>query len=238
MKIWKTAIFIMLVALMAVTQGCGGAPQNIKAQPTPQNFNNPKLRAKVQEYKDEGSLFTQSQSRDLFRDLKAYRVGDILTVNISESSTASKQATTNLSRESSLSAGVSALFGFQSEIPHKNGVGFSPSSLLGSTISSGFKGSGTTSRQEGMTAQISARVVQVLPNGDLVIRGSREISVNFEKQYIILEGVVRPNDISANNTVLSSYIADARIQYTGNGVLTAEQRPGWLSRLISHVWPF
>ena len=89
-----------------------------------------------------------------------------------------------------------------------------------------------------MTAQISARVIQVLPNGNLVVRGSREITVNYEKQYIIVQGVVRPEDISPENTVLSTYIADAKIDYTGKGDLSRQQRQGWLSRLIDVIWPF
>ena len=110
--------------------------------------------------------------------------------------------------------------------------------MLDAQYKSDFKCAGTTSRKESMTAQMSARVVSVLPNGDLVIRGSREIKVNYEKQYMLLQGIVRPSDISADNTVLSSYIADARIEYIGKGVVSDKQRPGWLSRILDKIWPF
>jgi flagellar L-ring protein precursor FlgH len=89
-----------------------------------------------------------------------------------------------------------------------------------------------------MTASIGCTVVEVLPNGNLVIRGSREIEVNGETQYIVLEGVVRPVDVASDNTVKSTQIADAKIYYTGRGVLTDKQKPGWLARLLDHIWPF
>lgn len=234
----RIAGFMFLVmAAAAMLTGCATAQPNVAAVPIQAHKSN-QLRPVAAEPRDEGSLYSEGSSINFYRDIKAYRAGDIVTVNIVETSQASKQAATQLGRESELSAGISGLFGFQAEIPHNNKVAFDPTSLLGAKYSSSFKGSGTTSRRESMTAQISARVIQVLNNGDLVIRGSREITVNYEKQYIILEGIIRPTDITSNNTILSSYIADARIQYTGKGVLTAKQRPGWLSRLITNVWPF
>ena len=101
-----------------------------------------------------------------------------------------------------------------------------------------FTGQGTTSRNETVTAKVSARIIQVLPNSNLVVRGSQEILVNNEKQYITIQGVVRPADIATDNTVLSTYLADARIEYTGQGDLTAKQRQGWLTRALDKIWPF
>jgi len=186
----------------------------------------------------EGSLYSETATPDYYRDLKAYRVGDIVTINIVETSKASKQASTQADKEYTLGAGISALLGYETKVPHRGGANFNPSTMLAANTASGFKGSGTTTRNEDMTAQMSARVIQVHDNGDLTIRGTREITVNYEKQYIILEGIVRPSDISSDNTILSSYIADARISYTGKGVLSAKQRPGWLARFVDYVWPF
>ena len=185
-----------------------------------------------------GSLYSESTTVNFFRDLKAYRVGDIVTVNVVESSSASKEAATTLGKDSNISAGISALLGWEYSVPHNQKNAFSPSSMIGAKTAHSFKGSGQTTRKENLTAQISARVVQVLPNGDLAIRGSREVAVNYEKQFIILEGIIRPSDISTDNTVLSSYIADARISYTGKGVVSEKQKPGWMSRILTHVWPF
>lgn len=89
-----------------------------------------------------------------------------------------------------------------------------------------------------MTAYITVRVVQVLSNGNLFIQGTREVTVNNETQHIILSGTIRPSDISPDNSIISSYIGDAKIQYTGSGVLSDKQRVGWLTRIIDYVWPF
>jgi flagellar L-ring protein precursor FlgH len=89
-----------------------------------------------------------------------------------------------------------------------------------------------------MTASITARVMDVTPEGNLYIRGTREVKVNNETQYITLTGMIRPEDISPDNTILSSYIADAKIAYAGSGSVSDKQRPGWLMRAVDFIWPF
>jgi len=194
--------------------------------------------------RNEGSLFSDDSRLDLFADIKGRRVGDIVTINIVETSKANKNATTSTGRSNAVNAETRALFGWEN---HNNikGVGsvfnkmnLNPSAGIDAEFSSSFTGRGTTSRNENITAKMSARVIQVLPNGNLVLRGSQEIMVNNEKQYITIQGVVRPVDISTDNTVLSTYIADARIDYTGEGDLSRKQREGWLSRFIDVIWPF
>jgi flagellar L-ring protein precursor FlgH len=101
-----------------------------------------------------------------------------------------------------------------------------------------FKGEGETSRESSMTASISTRVVRVLGNGNLLVAGSRQVKVNAEDQVIVISGVIRPEDIAPDNSVLSTNVADARIEYYGRGVLADKQRPGWLGRVLDWVWPF
>ena len=101
-----------------------------------------------------------------------------------------------------------------------------------------INGDGETTRDNTMTATISARVIDVTMDGNMVIQGYREVKTNNETQHIILSGIIRPQDISSDNSVLSSYIADARIEYSGTGVLTDKQRPGWFARVFDVVWPF
>jgi len=221
---------------MGLFGGCTGPVT--KAHSPSVNYTQSQIPIPASSPRTEGSLFSATSAPDLFRDLRAYNIGDIVTIQIVESSQASKNAATDLSRDSNLSGSISALLGYEEVFPHQPNSNFSPSSMLDAKYKSDFKGAGTTSRKESMTAQMSARVVSVLPNGDLVIRGSREIKVNYEKQYMLLQGVIRPSDISADNTVLSSYIADARIEYIGKGVVTDKQRPGWLSRILDKIWPF
>jgi flagellar L-ring protein precursor FlgH len=110
--------------------------------------------------------------------------------------------------------------------------------MFKASMKNSFDGSGETSRNETMTASITARVMEVTPNGNLFIKGTRQVKVNNENQIITLTGLIRPVDVSPDNTVLSSYIADAKIEYTGSGPVSDKQRPGWLLRAIDFVWPF
>jgi flagellar L-ring protein precursor FlgH len=101
-----------------------------------------------------------------------------------------------------------------------------------------FSGSGETKRSGSLTTTMAARVMEVLPNGNLAVEGKREIYVNNEKKEILLQGIVRPRDIASDNTIYSTQIADAKIIYTGIGVLAEKQRPGWAARIFDYVWPF
>jgi flagellar L-ring protein precursor FlgH len=186
----------------------------------------------------EASLLQGAPHFGYFQDLRAYQVGDLVTVNIVETSKASKQAGTKTERSSGINAGISNLLGYETKMGKNLPAAFNPEVMFKAAIESDFDGSGTTSRNESMTAFITARVMRVLPNGNLVIEGRREIRVNHEIQYITLSGLIRPADISPDNTVLSSYIADAKIDYTGSGPVSDKQRPGWLGRIIDAVWPF
>jgi len=112
------------------------------------------------------------------------------------------------------------------------------SQLINASGDSKFAGTGSTSRQDNLTATISAKVLDVLANGNLQIEGRRNVKVNGEDQEIVLTGTVRPVDISPNNTINSIYVADAKISYTGRGVITDRQSPGWLMNILDKVWPF
>lgn len=181
-----------------------------------------------------GSLWSEGNT-SMFQDIKARRVGDILTITVSEVSKASKSASTNTSREKSMSGSMS--FGGMTA---GNKTVLDPVEFGGydGTFGSGFKGTGSTSKADSMTAYMTATVVDVLPNGNLLIRGSRWTKVNNEMQQMVLEGVVRPNDITRNNAVLSQNIADAKIFFEGKGPVTRQQKPGWLLQFFDLVSPF
>ena len=195
-----------------------------------------------------GSLYAaHSNLNDLFIDTKARKVGDIVTVKISESSKATNAADTKTGRTSSLEAGIDTLFGIEDwyenkvldeipkNLPRPNPFG-NPS--VKGSMSSDFDGSGTTSRSGDLSAFITCRVTQVLPNGNLKIVGSREVLVNHETQLIILSGVIRPRDIADDNIILSTFVSDAKIAYSGSGIVNDRQRPGWLANLLNSIWPF
>jgi len=101
-----------------------------------------------------------------------------------------------------------------------------------------MKGQGDTSRNNTLVARISARVIRVMENGDLMIEGRRQVTINAEDQYLIIGGIIRPQDITAENTIASQYISDAHIVLTGTGVIDDKMRPGWATRIVDWVWPF
>ena len=190
--------------------------------------------AEISAVSEEGSLWSVSTGANLFTDLKAYRVNDIVTINVVETTSATDNATTDLDRQSNLKAswaGVLETFqtsGMIKELASSNTVNF------GNT----FGGKGGTTRSSKMTAFITTRVIKVRPNGNLVIRGARDVRVNNENQYIYIQGEVRPVDISSTNVVLSTYIADAVIELSGYGVVSDKQHPGLVARLLDWIWPF
>jgi len=187
---------------------------------------------------DNGSLWVDNGSlSEMFINAKARRVGDIVTIKIVENSKATNNATTKTERTTAMSVGLTNFFGLENKFPSGSNF-FNPFSPVQSDYGSEFDGSGSTARSGALTAYITARIIQILPNGNLFIEGNREVRVNNENQIITLTGIVRPRDISPANIVQSTFIADARISYSGSGVLNDQQRPGWLVRILDNIWPF
>ena len=185
-----------------------------------------------------GSLWPGESSRNmLFTDNKARYVNDIVTIIIEESSSGQNKASTNTSKNSATSAGINALLGLDTSVINAN-ANLGGKLAVGGESASTLKGSGDTSRGGTLQARLTARVVGVLNNGNLLIEGRRQLTLNAEDQFIVITGVIRPEDIAADNWVLSSNIADARILYTGSGVLADKQHPGWMTRALDWVWPF
>nr|WP_085815205.1 MULTISPECIES: flagellar basal body L-ring protein FlgH [Geobacteraceae] len=181
-----------------------------------------------------GSLW-QATSTGLAEDMKARRRGDIITVLISENASASKKASTGTSRGSSISGGIPKLLGLETT-GIRNWADLAQ--LLSASYGSKFDGSGSTSREETLQATLSAKVIDVIPNGNLLIEGRRNVRVNNEDQIIVLTGTVRGRDVSADNTVSSALVADAKIAYSGKGIISDRQKPGWLLNVLDKVWPF
>jgi flagellar L-ring protein precursor FlgH len=173
----------------------------------------------------------------LFTDARALRVNDLLVIKVEEVADAKRSADTDLSRESSSSAQVTAFLGLLSKLK-KLDPGIDTSLAIGGSSKSDFKGEGNTARTEYLTATVPAMVREVLPNGNLFVEGHRVVLVNAEEQHFYISGVVRPIDIDQENSVKSSMVADAEIEFVGNGVLTDNQRQGWLSRYFGWIWPF
>ena len=170
-------------------------------------------------------------------DYKARRKGDIVTIVIVESASASKAAKTDTSRSSAVNAGIPNFMGLEQAGIIKNNFA-DLSKLINASVDSKFAGSGSTSRQETLNATVSAKVIDVLSNGNLLIEGRREVRVNNEDQLIVINGTVRPTDIGADNTVNSTFVADAKISYSGKGIISDRQSPGWLMNVVDKLWPF
>lgn len=230
--------FLLTLTLVALLGGCGGVmtPATKPDQVIPEAQMRPVPVAKPAY--SPGSLWPGENSRNsLFADNKARYINDIVTIVVSESSSGQNQASTNTSKDSQSSAGISALLGLDTSILNKN-ANMGTSLSVGGSSASTLKGTGDTSRGGKLQATVAARVVKVLDNGLLLIEGRRQLTLNEEDQYIVLTGVIRPEDIMVDNTVQSSLIADARIVYTGHGLINDKQHPGWLTRGLDWGAPF
>jgi len=183
-----------------------------------------------------GSIWKgNNNSNSFFGDQRAKGIGDIVTVKIVETSEATEKATTDTKRSGTVQLGVPNFFGLETNnIPSS----ISTDKFVKADTQNDYDGEGETTRAGSLSATIAARVVDVMPNGNLAIEGKREINVNKEKKEILFQGIVRPKDITYDNTILSTQVADAKIIYTGIGVLGEKQSPGWLARIFDLVWPF
>lgn len=185
-----------------------------------------------------GSIWPGENAKNLlFTDNKARCVDDIITIIIDEYSSGSNSADTTTSRDTSTTAGITSLLGLEKKMMEQN-TRFGTSIGLGGTSSNSLNGTGETSRDGQLEAKITAKVIRVLSNGNLAIEGKRRLAINAEDQYIVVSGIIRPEDITSNNVISSQYIADAKIVYTGKGVVNDKMRPGWLTRIVDWTWPF
>lgn len=217
------------VALMLL-QAC--ASTRIEVQPDPM-FAPVDLKSPRFQPVNNGSIFQTGRSVRLFEDSKAFRVGDLLSVKLSESTNASKSAATNTNKDDDVNIGAGTLLGIT---PTYKG-----DSILQNELSSEreFAGSGDSAQSNSLQGEISVMVSDILPNGNLVVRGEKIIGLNQGSEYIRIAGIVRPQDVSANNEVISGKLGNARIFYGGGGVIAEANSKGWLSRFFdSPVFPF
>jgi flagellar L-ring protein FlgH len=187
-----------------------------------------------------GSLWN-TRNTSLFTDHKARNIGDIVTVTISERASATKEATTSTDKSSNWNAGIPNFMGLENTDLISGWVsdyGVDLANLINANVSNSFDGGGKTIRSDNLTASLSTQVVGKYSNGNLKIRGGKEVMVNNEVQIIYITGIIRPVDITAANSIDSEKILNARISYTGKGVISDKQEPGWLGRAVDYVWPF
>jgi flagellar L-ring protein FlgH len=224
--------FLLLLFVIGALSGCGPKKAPVTAA---SSLNDYITAANVQaqsQQAGEGSLWIgQGGNSNLFRDFKARQVNDVVTIVVSETTQANSAADASSNKDTSATLGAANLFGAEKKVKEL-------SNALTAKGSNAYKGAGSTTRATTLDTTITARVKGVLPNGYLLIEGARELRVNNENQTIYLTGVVRPEDISAKNIVISGAIAQMEVRVQGRGVVSQPLKPGWLYRILNGVLPF
>jgi flagellar L-ring protein FlgH len=186
----------------------------------------------------DGSLWTGRQANGLVADSRASNVGDLVTISITETAKASEIANTKTSKDSGVKVGITSLLGLSFPMKAFSKKDAEVDTAIEGTVGNVSDGQGKTERQSSFTSYLTARVIQVLPNQNLMIQGQRQMRINNETEVVTLTGIVRPQDIDRNNVVPSSKVAEARVMISGAGVVSDKQRVGWFQRFFDHTWPF
>lgn len=228
-KFWCWGLVLLVLA------GCGGLRRSAR-HPSDQPITAAPLPPVPPP--EEGSLWSPRSPHGLVADQRAYNVGDLVTISITESAKASGLAITQTSKDSGMKVGIASLFGLSYPMKSFTDNTVNADTALETTLGTTSKGEGKTERQSSFTTYLTARVIQVLPNNHLLIQGRRHLRVNNETEVVTLTGIVRPQDIDRNNVVPSTKVADARLEISGVGVVSDKQRVGWFQRLFDHLWPF
>lgn len=180
----------------------------------------------------------EGQGANLFTDFRAFQAMDVITILVNESSVGSKKTKTDTEGKFNILAGISSLFGVETKSWVSNNEALKPESLIQAKTETKYEGEGETKREGAFKAQLSAVIMEVLPNGLMRIEGSKIVSVDSEEEVMVISGLVRNRDIDSLNRVESNRVANMRIDFYGRGVLAEQQAPGWGARLFKLVWPF
>ncbi|SFF97581.1 flagellar L-ring protein precursor FlgH [Neptunomonas qingdaonensis] len=220
---------VLLISVSIVLVGCVNKPvkpdRPYYAPVAPQQLQQPKPI--------DGSIFNAATNLDIYGDGRAHRVGDIITIVLSEKTQSSKSASTTADKTSSLSIPQPTILG------NALSVFGAPLSANIDSSNNSFDGEGSSDMSNSLSGDITVTVHEVLPNGVLSVRGEKWMQLNQGDEYIQISGLVRPQDIAADNTIPSTKLADARIGYSGTGGVHDTNVMGWLTRFfISPLWPF
>lgn len=248
--LYKTLTAALLVGAALSLSACGAGERlaNVGKAPDMTPIANPitqegyqavslPMPTPSQARREKNSLWA-SDRQTFFEDQRAGKVGDILTVVIDIADEATVENESARSRSSSESAGIDNLLGLETELDRYLPQAIVPGDLINADGNSNFSGTGSTEREEEISVKLAALVTQVLPNGNMVIQGRQEVRVNFEKRILELAGVIRPQDISVENTISYEKIAEARISYGGKGQITDYQQPRYGQQVFDVLMPF
>jgi flagellar L-ring protein precursor FlgH len=239
MKLKATVLFLALslLAFAATAQEKSKKKKGSEPKPTVVKINSDRTSGSIPvvvERPANGSLFTDSGANGgLFRDFKARQAGELVFVDVVEASTAAVSSGAKRGRDSGAVGGIT------------NAVGALPisgasavSGVIGALGQRKFEGNGQTQRDSEVRARITARVLEVLPNGDLKIEAMKLVKINKETELVAVTGIVRQTDLAADNSIPTTFIGDLRVEFNGKGVASADNAPGWLFRLFDKISPF
>lgn len=225
---------VLCFLLVLVVCGCG--PKHIGAF-TPKNreYNTGRYAA-ADAKPTPGSLYSETVPGFL-QDTRAVRVGDVVVVRVDENADAKGDATTKLSKSATRQEGATALLGLLPALQRSN-PDMDPSRLVALASQVDFSGDGQTHRKGQLTGSIAVRVKQQMPNGDLYVEGTKVVLINNEEYHLYVSGLVRPADVGPDNSVASSRVADAQVEFTGRGDIADTVDRGWLTKLLDAITPF
>jgi flagellar L-ring protein precursor FlgH len=242
---------LILAAASVSLGGCGNMLERISEvgkEPAMAPIENPNAQqnyapvtmpmpAPLTDVRQANSLWRQG-SRTFFADQRASKVGDILTVVITIDDSAKLANKTTQGRDGSNSAGAPALLGYEGFADHVFASGANQNSLISTNSKTDQSGTGTVDRSEAVDLRVAAVITQVLPNGNLVLKGTQQVRVNYELRELDVQGIVRPTDISTANEVTYDQIAEARIAYGGRGTISDVQQPRYGQQVYDILFPF
>lgn len=246
----RVSHFLLLGVAVAALSGCvsdrldhlGKPPsmspmENPQEQDTYQKVSLPMPAQQPQPQVQTASLW-QPGARAFFKDQRAARVGDILTVVIDIDEGAQIKNSTTRGRDNSETAGLPHLFGLETLAGAVLPDAFDPNKLVDMSSTSDSTGTGKVDRAEKVELQVAAIIVDQLPNGNFVIAGKQEVRINYELRELLVQGIIRPQDVSPANTISYDQIAEARISYGGRGQITDVQQPRYGQQVLDMVLPF
>ena len=224
----KLAIFSLAASVFALLSGCAA----IQATP-PSAVHQPmsvRPEAMATALPANGAIYQTVQARPLFEDRRARRIGDTITINLVERNTAQKSANANATRNGNMTAGIGPI----SRLPLKGLNGLE----LDAEAESDFNGKGAAAANNVFNGTITVTVIDVYPNGNLLVSGEKMVAINQGNEFIRFSGVINPNNVTTANTVQSTQVADARIEYRGSGFIDESNTMGWLQRFFVAIMPF
>jgi len=228
---------VLGVFLLATLGGACGPAHIAPFTPKHRKFESGPYAATQKQYRPAaGSIYSEAQA-GLLEDTRALRTGDLVLIRINEHADAQGNATTDLKKDTSREAGIDAFFALMPKLQREN-PNLDPSKLVSMASKYDFSGQGRTARAGSLEGTIGVHVQKELPNGDLYVEGTKVVMINHEEYHLYISGVLRPADIQPDNSIDSSLIADARVEFTGRGDLNDQVERGWLTKVLDGLNPF